>query len=519
MNSVHPAAPSSSPIARWSRFVVRRRRLVLAAYVVLLAVFGAVGFGVFPNLGGEGFDDPGSESGQVQRLLEDRYGVAAPVAVIVIRTDADVDDPAVADRATAVLDQIAATAGVAGVVSYWGAGQPPQLRGADGRHAQALVYVDPGADGEAISADLVDRFGGAQDGLEISFAGPEPVISEVSSTISSDLARAEAIAVPIVLLLLLWVFGSVVAAGLPFLVAIFATLGSFFLLFLATLTTDVSIFALNLVTALGLALGVDYALLMINRFREELARLGSGDEAVVAMMGTAGRTVLVSGLTVALTLASLTVFPLYFLRSFAYAGVAVSLMAVLGAFTGLPALLAMLGPRVNRLKLRRGDLAPTDEGAWSRVARAVMGRPWPVLIGCVAVLLVLAIPALRVVPGQVDDRALPPDNPAAQASQLLREQFPGEEGTPFEIVLRDADAAGVDAYAEAVAAVPGIVRVETPTSTIAAGQPPAPNPNGAGLVNGDLTRVVAVGDQPFAATAAVTTLDAIRALPAPASEV
>ncbi|MFM8613010.1 MAG: MMPL family transporter [Actinomycetota bacterium] len=519
MNSVHPAAPSSSPIARWSRFVVRRRRIVLAAYVVLLAVFGAVGFGVFPNLGGEGFDDPGSESGQVQRLLEDRYGVAAPVAVIVIRTDADVDDPAVADRATAVLDQMAATAGVAGVVSYWGAGQPPQLRGADGRHAQALVYVDPGADGEAISADLVDRFGGAQDGLEISFAGPEPVISEVSSTISSDLARAEAIAVPIVLLLLLWVFGSVVAAGLPFLVAIFATLGSFFLLFLATLTTDVSIFALNLVTALGLALGVDYALLMINRFREELARLGSGDEAVVAMMGTAGRTVLVSGLTVALTLASLTVFPLYFLRSFAYAGVAVSLMAVLGAFTGLPALLAMLGPRVNRLKLRRGDLAPTDEGAWSRVARAVMGRPWPVLIGCVAVLLVLAIPALRVVPGQVDDRALPPDNPAAQASQLLREQFPGEEGTPFEIVLRDADAAGVDAYAEAVAAVPGIVRVETPTSTIAAGQPPAPNPNGAGLVNGDLTRVVAVGDQPFAATAAVTTLDAIRALPAPASEV
>jgi RND superfamily putative drug exporter len=519
MNSVHNPASVPSPIVRWSRFVVRRRRAVLVAYVALLAIFGGVGFGVFPNLGGEGFDDPSSESGEVQRLLADRYDVADPVAVIVIRADGDVDDPAVAARATALLDEMGTTAGVDRVLSYWSAGQPPQLRGQDGRHAQALVYVAPGADGEVISADLVDRFGGAQDGLQVSFAGPEPVVSEVSATISSDLARAEAIAVPIVLLLLLWVFGSVVAAGLPFLVAVFATLGSFFLLFLATLTTDVSIFALNLVTALGLALGVDYALLMINRFREELARLGSGDEAVVAMMGTAGRTVLVSGLTVALTLAALTVFPLYFLRSFAYAGIAVSLMAVLGAFTGLPALLAMLGPRVNRLKLRRGDLTPSDEGAWSRVARAVMGRPWPVLIGGVAILLLLAIPALRVVPGQVDDRALPRDNPAAQASQLLREQFPGEEGTPFEIVLRDADAAGVDAYAEAVAAVPGVVRVETPTSVVTAGQPLTANPNGAGLVDADLTRIVAVGDRPFGDIAAVETLDAIRALPAPATAV
>jgi len=517
MNSVHPAA--DSVITRWARFVVRRRRSVLIAYVALLAVFGGVGFGVFPNLGGEGFDDPGSESGEVQRLLEDRYGATDPAAVIVLRTDAGVDDPASAERATAILDEIAATEGVDRVVSYWSAGQPPQLKSEDGRYAQALVFVAPDADGEAISADLVERYGGARDGIELSFAGPGPVIGEVSATISSDLARAEAIAVPIVLLLLLWVFGSVVAAGLPFLVAVFATLGSFFLLYLATLATDVSIFALNLVTALGLALGVDYALLMINRFREELARVGSGDEAVVAMMGTAGRTVLVSGLTVALTLASLTVFPLYFLRSFAYAGVAVSLMAVLGAFTGLPALLAMLGPRVNRLKIRRGDLAPTDEGAWSRVARAVMRRPWPVLVVGVAVLVLLAVPALRLVPGQVDDRSLPRDNPAAEASQLLRDQFPGEEGTPFEILLRDADAATLDAYAEAVAAVPGVVRVETPTSVVIAGQPPAPNQRGADLVDGDLTRVVAVGDRPFGDTTAIETLDAIRALPAPAAQV
>ena len=517
MNNVHnTAAPSL--IARWARFVVRRRRAVLATYVVALIAFAAIGAGVFANLQSEGYDDPGSEAGQTRATLEQHFGVVDPIAVLTIETPAGVDDPTEAAEAAALVEKVTATSGVERVISYWTSGQPTPLRSADGTAGLALVYADPAADGEALSADLADRLGDGAADLQVSFSGFGPAANAINTTISSDLARAEAIAIPIVLILLLLVFGSVVSAGLPFLVAAFATVGSFFLLYLATLTTDVSIFALNLVTALGLALGVDYALLMISRFREELARTETTEEAVVSMMGTAGRTVLISGATVAITLAALVVFPLYFLQSFAYAGVAVSLMAVLGAFTGLPALLAILGPRVNRLKVRRGDLAPKDDGAWARVARTVMRRPWPFLVVSAALLLLLAVPALRVVPGEVDDRVLPPDNPTAMASQDVRDRFPGEEATPFEIVLDGVDAAAIGAYAETVAALPGIVRVETPDAIIANGDS-TPNPRGAELVAGDLTRLTAIGDQPFGDRAAIRTLDAIRALPAPAESV
>lgn len=512
-----PTAPLTT-IERWGHFVVRRRRTVLLGYIVALVVFGTVGAGVFTSLKSQGYDDPGSESARVNTLLEERFGVDDPTAVIAIETPTGIDDPTGADAATKLVEEIAATDGVDRVISYWTSGSPPPLRGADDRTGQALVFANPDADAEALSADLVGRFAGDQGELEVFFSGYGPVANEINTTISSDLARAEGIAIPITLILLLFIFGSAVAAGLPFIVAAFATLGSFFLLFLATQVTDVSIFALNLVTALGLALGIDYALLMINRFREELGRGLPTDAAVVETMRTAGRTVFVSGITVAVTLAALTIFPLYFLRSFAYAGVAVSLMAIIGAFTGLPALLAMLGPNVNRVKVRRGDLAPRDEGFWSRIARMVMRHPWPFLVASTAVLLALAVPALNLVPGQVDDRVLPPDNPAAEASQVVRDRFAGEEGTPHEIVLRDADAAEVDRYAEAISAVSGIVRVETPTSIITTGAGTTANPLGAGFVEDDLTRLVAVGDQPFGSMEAVETLDAVRALPAPASE-
>jgi len=519
MNTVHSVGTSRpSAVERWSRFVVRRRRIVLLGYIVALIVFGAIGIGVFASLQSQGYNDPGSESARVDLLLEERFGVDDPMAVVAIQTPTGLDDPTDVAAATAIVEEIAATEGVDQVISYWTSGAPPPLRGADDRTGQALVFANPDVDAEALAADLVERFGGAQGQLELFFGGYGPVANEINSTISSDLARAEGIAIPITLILLLFIFGSAVAAGLPFVVAAFATLGSFFLVFMATQVTDVSIFALNLVTALGLALGIDYALLMINRFREELARGLATDAAVVETMRTAGRTVLVSGITVAITLAALTIFPLYFLRSFAYAGVAVSLMAIIGAFTGLPALLAMLGPNVNRLKVRRGDLAPRDEGFWSRIARTVMRRPWPFLVASTAVLLALAVPALDLVPGQVDDRVLPRDNPAAEASEIVRERFAGEEGTPFEIVLRDADTSQVDAYAEAISAVPGIVRVETPTSIITTGSDTTPNPLGVGFVQDDLTRLVAVGDRPFGSLAAVETLDALRALPAPASE-
>ena len=507
-----------SRVERWARFVSRRRRFVLLAYVVCLAVFGAVGGGVFGQLQSAGYDDPGSESVRVDRLLDSRFGVRDPAVVLAIVTDKGVDDAATVHEAAALLGEVAVTPGVEKVVSYWSAGKAPQLRGADGKTAQALVYGTPSADVQKLGKTLADRVGGRQGSLDVQLSGYGPVADQINRTISADLARAESIAIPITLILLLIIFGSAVAAGLPFVVAAMATLGSFFALFLVTQVTDVSIFALNLVTALGLALGIDYALLMISRFREELPRRATTEDAVAETMRTAGRTVLVSGITVAITLAALLVFPLYFLQSFAYAGIAVSLMAVLGAFTGLPALLAMLGPNVNRLKVRRGDLTPGDVGIWSRIAERVMHRPWPVLAVGAGVLLALAIPALHVVLGQVDDRVLPRDNPAAVANATIRGQFPAEEGTPHEIVLRDAKADQVDAYAMRISLIPAVERVQTPTSVIRGGRIVGPNPGGAAMVDGDLTRVTAVGSVPFGDGRALTASTAIRALPAPAAE-
>ncbi|MFM7145906.1 MAG: MMPL family transporter, partial [Actinomycetales bacterium] len=227
----------------------------------------------------------------------------------------------------------------------------------------------------------------------------------------------------------------------------------------------------------------------------------------------------VSGITVAVALASLLIFPQYFLRSFGYAGIAVSLLAVLGALTAIPALLAILGRNVNRLKVRRGDLAPKDDGAWARLARFVMRRPWPVLVGTIAVLIVLAAPALGAVFGQVDERALPPDNPAAQAGEVLRERFPGNEGSPYEIVrLQPGSSTEVQAYAEDISRIPEIDRVTTAGSVIVDGVVVAPNPDPASWETTDATRIEVVASVRPIDPAGEALVAELRTLDAPAEE-
>jgi RND superfamily putative drug exporter len=321
-------------------------------------------------------------------------------------------------------------------------------------------------------------------------------------------------------IILIFVFGSVVAAGLPFLVAGGSILGTFAVLYLLTKFTDVSIFSLNLVTGLGLALGIDYALLVINRFREELRGGRDIRDAVAATTASAGKTVFVSGITVAITLAALLIFPQYFLRSFAYAGIAVSLLAVIGALTAIPALLAILGRNVNRLKVRRGDLAPRDDGGWARIARFVMRRPWPVMIAALGVLVVCAIPAFSVVLGQVDARALPADNPAAQAEQVLSDRFPGNQGAPYDVILIDPGAPdAVRAYAEEVSRLPQIERVTTPTDVIVDGTVVAANPDPTTWTTPDAVRLEAIGNVPPIDPQGEALVTTLRELPAPAAEV
>lgn len=482
-----------------------------------MMLFGIFGVQVFGAMKSEGFNYPGSDSSRAAAALDEDFGVTDPAAILAIETPTDVDTDAAA--ATALLDQVAVVDGVESVISYWSTGGAPAFLGNDGRTGQAIVIAKDGVDREELAAEIVELVSGEQGDLVVYAFGGEIIGNAFNDTITGDLARAESIAIPITALILLFVFGAVVAAGLPFLVAGGTILGSFLVLFLVSRFTDVSVFALNLVTGLGLALGIDYALLIINRFREELAAGRSVPDAVAATVGSAGRTVFVSGITVAVALASLLVFPQYFLRSFAYAGIAVSLLAIISALTAIPALLAILGKNVNRWKVRRGDLAPKDDGAWARLARFVMRRPWPVLIGTVAVLLVLAAPALGAVFGQVDERALPPDNPAAQAGEVLRERFPGNEGSPYEIVLlQPGSAADVQAYAEEISRLPEIDRVTTAESVIVDGAVVAPNTDPASWSTSDATRIEAVGNVRPIDPAGEALVAELRALDAPGEE-
>ena len=279
----------------------------------------------------------------------------------------------------------------------------------------------------------------------------------INEQVARDLSRSESIAIPVTLILLIVVFGSLVAAGMPLLVGIGAILGSFFVLFATSLVTDVSIFAVNLVTGLGLGLGIDYALLMVSRFREELHGDESVGGAVERTVASAGRTVVFSGLTVAVTLASMAFFPLYFLRSFAYAGISVVFFAVLGALITLPAALGVLGPRINALRIRRNAGTAHEGTRWAALATAIMRHPWPVAVGSIALLLVLAWPALDVRFGQLDERALPASDAAVVATNTLRADYPELGGAPIDIMVPGPVADDeVAAYAAALSRIESV---------------------------------------------------------------
>ncbi len=296
------------------------------------------------------------------------------------------------------------------------------------------------------------------------------VFHEVGTTIEEDLFTAEMIALPITLVLLVLIFGSVVAASLPLLIGIMSIFGTFFVLQVLSGVTDVSIYALNLTTAMGLGLAIDYSLFVVSRYREELRAGHDPRPAVVRTVRTAGRTVAFSALTVAASLCVMLVFPVAFLRSFAYAGVAVALLAGVFSVVVLPAILALLGHRVNALTLWRRSLVPPEQGVWHRIARFVMRRPVPVATGAIAVLLLLGAPFLGLRLTQPDDRVLPPGAEGRVVGDVIREEFSSEEAGALSVVPADErehrdSTAETDAYAVALARLPGVSRVDAATGT------------------------------------------------------
>jgi len=451
---------------RWGRLVARWRWTVLVAGVLVTGLAGFYGLGVFGALSDGGFEDPDSESARADAASLEAFGPTEADVLVLYEADdgSRVDHPAVERAVTDTVGALPASA-VVHATTAWNGGE--DLISADGRSTLVPITL-AGADDDA-KAEAYERIADdlAAPGLSEQVGGPTAVFSDVGEQVEADIARAESLTMPIVVLLCLLVFGSLVSATLPALVGGIAIIGSFALLRVFTTVTDVSIFAINVITLLGLGLAIDYALFVVSRFREELGRGRSTPDAIAATMATAGRTVMFSGLTVAVSLASLLLFPQVFLRSMGFGGMAAVLVAMVTALTVLPALLAVLGPRVDagrmpwrRRRVERGADLVAEHGAWAQVARVVMRRPVVVLVTVVVGLLAIGLPFLRVEWTSVDERVLPEGTESRVVSEALDADYPSQAVSIADVVVSGADPADVEAYAAALGEVDGVDSVQ-----------------------------------------------------------
>lgn len=458
--------------------VVHHRWTIIALAVVFTALAGLFGADVQSHLKSGGFEDPRSESSRAEALLEETFGSGAPdVLLVVTAADGNVDDPAVAAAAGDLVDWIATQSNVEQVVDYWRLGNPPPLRSDGGDRALVFVRLSGSEDDRIQAAGALRHATQEQvaDGaIQVGVGGEFATYHELNEIIEEDLLTAEMIALPITLILLVIVFGSVAAALLPLAIGGISIVGTFLVLTVIAGMTDVSIFSLNFTTAMGLGLSIDYSLLVVSRFREELAGGHPVNDAVWRTVRTAGRTVLFSALTVASSLVALLVFTQYFLRSFAYAGIAVVGLAAVGAVVVLPAILAVVGHNVNRWQVRRPSPVADDQGRWYRLAMVVMRRPIPIATAGLLFLLVLGAPFLRVELGFPDERVLPPEATTREVGEILRLEFNAAEATPTVVVASgigdpQARANDVGDYARELSRLPGVARVDALTGSYLGG--------------------------------------------------
>ncbi len=486
---------------RFGHTIARRRRAVLALFIVLLIAGGVSSGLLIPRLSTGGYSDPTSESAKAAAYLTSTFHAKDPALAIVVDSKNSVTDPTTVADVALLEKAISAETGVTKVVSYWSTGGAPAFKSTDGKAGYIFVYTaknDPGNSTD-LAKIVQKKYDGAYKSLRVYVGGYSTVSYAISTKISKDLALAESISIPLTFILLLFVFGALFASAMPLVVGLSAILGTFLILYLISLVTGVSIFALNLTTGMGLGLGIDYSLLIVNRFREELHSGKSVEEAIARTVATAGRTVFFSGLTVLVTIASLMFFPLMFLKSFGYAGVGVVFTAVFGALIPLPAILAMIGTRIDKFVVRKGAITPKEDGRWAQTARFVMKRPVAVATLSLFILALLATPIKNIVFSEVDSRALPASNQAAIASAVSIQRFSGQSASPIEIVIPGGAAhpSEIAMYSTALAKVEKIVAVSPPT------------------VVGNEVRISATFSVGARTSSAEKLINAVRSLPAP----
>jgi RND superfamily putative drug exporter len=449
---------------RLGHMIAHKKKVVLSLFLLATILAGGIGSQVFARFDTGGYSDPNSDSAKVWDYLDETFKVKDPSVVLVVDAkDKSVDDPSVVAIATELESQVRAESSAESVLSYWSSGGAPSLKSKKGSSAFIFVYLKSNdfTEIDKLGGIYQEKYDGNYKGLNVYASGGAVFANAINGRIQDDLKLSEAVSIPLTFLLLLFVFGAMAASAMPLVVGITAILGTFFAMYLLTLITDVSIFALNLTTGLGLGLGIDYALLIVNRFREEMARGLDNETAIVNTLRSAGKTVFYSGLTVVLTLISLTFFPQNFLKSMGYAGAAVVALAVIGALIPLPALLAILGTKINKGVVRRSGIVQKEDGRWAQIARFVMRRPVSVVAVSLAILAILIAPITNIKFSQIDSDVLPKSDRAYQASQFIANEFPGQESNPIEIVFPEGaqQSEQIATYMAALKQIPGVVRV------------------------------------------------------------
>lgn len=510
---------------------IRWPRRILAIAALLMVATGIFGASIANHLSAGGFQDPNSESAQAARLLMEKFGQSDQSLLITVTDPAGATSAGATAAGAEIVGRLDASPYVLSVTSPWTS--PPsaaaELLSTDGSTGLIVATMAGGEDkAQDYASELVTPVVGERDGLSIKAGGTAMIYKQINQQTMRDLIRMESIAIPLTFLVLVWVFGGLIAAALPLLVGLMAILGAMSVLRLFTFFTEVSIFALNITTALGLALAIDYTLLILSRYRDETAGGADPHTALVRTMCTAGRTVLFSAVTVALSLSALLLFPMYFLRSFAYSGIATVAFAAAAAVLVTPAAIAVLGPRIDKWDIRklirrvlgRPEPVPTpvDRQFWYRSTKFVMRRSIPVGTAIVALLLLLGIPFLHIKFGNPDDRVLPKSASAHQVGDQLRNDFASDLNTGLTVVIPDATGVGpaeLDRYAADLSRVGDVTGVSAPGGTFAAGTRVGPPSAPTAVADGSAFLSIR-SSAPLYSDASKIQLQGLHAVPEPA---
>lgn len=513
-----------------AQIAIAAPRRVIAIALLVMGIAAVFGIPAAASLSGGGFLDPTAESARAAAVLAEKFHQGDMEMTLLVTSQSGVDNGPARSVGTDIVRQLAQSPFVAQVASPWDTPQPGMVS-ADRKSALIVAALNGGENIAPKHAQaLADRLAHDRDGVTVQAGGMAITYAELNRQTEKDLLRMESIAIPLSFAALVWVFGGLLAAALPIVVGGFAIVGSLAVLRAVAFVTDVSIFALNVAVALALALAIDYTLLIISRYRDELADGLGSDEALVRTMTTAGRTVLFSALTVALALVAMALFPMYFLRSFAYAGIAVVGFAALAAVVVAPTVIVLLGDRLDALNvwnigrrlLRRPQPSsrPIEQTFWYRTAKLAIRHAIPIGLAIIALLLALGTPFLGIRWGYPDDRVLAASSSARAVSDRIRSDLGANSATRVTVVIPrigDLTTSELDEYAAKLSRVPQVSAVFSPTGTFVGGLRTGPPTAPAGLADGSAFLSVA-SNAPLFSRASELQLAGLHAISLPGGQ-